>query len=395
MTSSAQQPPTPQRAGTGSDDEETTTAAATAAEPKPKPKPQPKAEAETEPTKSEPEPTKSEAKAKAEPAAETETESEETAGHGESGVTSGAEPEPEADPGATTAAKSRLPALVRTVSATAIGKPQRRTGPVGRPGRAVLAGAAVAGALLVSVPLLTLGGDDDKDRKTSASAGTVLGGDEQEAPGEFAQTAPDTGSEDDEKKADASGKPKKPAKEAVASAPSKNDAEKDKSKDDGKKTRTQKQRSEKQSDGTKSEGTKDTPKKAAPGLTLSAPVSFRSHLSGRCIDVPGSDFSDGKQLHMWDCNGAPAQKFQFASDGTIRIQGKCLDVANANFNDRTAIQIAWCNGADAQKFALNASHDLVNTVVGKCVDINGSNRDNRAPLELWGCTGRDNQKWSV
>lgn len=130
-------------------------------------------------------------------------------------------------------------------------------------------------------------------------------------------------------------------------------------------------------------------------MTFSAPVSIRSHLSGRCVDVPNADFTDGKKLIVWDCNNGAAQRWRFASDGTIRINGMCLDVANANFNDGTPIQIAWCSGNIAQKFVVNEAHDLVNTVVGKCVDIKDNNTGNGAALQLWTCAGTDNQKWSV
>ncbi|PWS42489.1 hypothetical protein DKT74_21905, partial [Streptomyces sp. ZEA17I] len=46
------------------------------------------------------------------------------------------EAEGDTDPSASAAAQSRLPALVKTMSATAIGKPQPEAGPVGRPGKA-------------------------------------------------------------------------------------------------------------------------------------------------------------------------------------------------------------------------------------------------------------------
>lgn len=108
-----------------------------------------------------------------------------------------------------------------------------------------------------------------------------------------------------------------------------------------------------------------------------------------------ANFSDGTKLMMWDCNNGPAQQWQFASDGTVRIHGLCLDVANADFTPGTPMQIARCSGNDAQKFVLNEAHDLVNTVVGKCVDIKGSNPDNKAPVQLWTCNGADAQKWSV
>jgi hypothetical protein len=324
--------------------------------------------------------------AEAEPDARTETdEAEKTAAPDRT-----AEPDAESDPGAAAAAKSRLPALVRTMTATAIDRPQQEARPVGRPGRAVLAGAAVAGALLVSVPLLMLGGNDDKDRKGPASAGTVLGGEAQEAPGEFAAATPGTSSPDADAKD--SGDKKKPGKTSSASASAAAKAP-DRS---GSKDTEKKKQPRKRAGGTGTDSGKDQSAKAGSGVTLGAPVSLHSHLSGRCVDVPDGDFSDGKQLVVWDCNGSAAQKWQFASDGTVRTKGGlCLDVAGANYNDGTPIQIAWCSDNNAQKFTLNASHDLVNTVVGKCVDIRDNNRGNGAQLQLWSCAGTDNQKWSV
>ncbi|MFI8162119.1 ricin-type beta-trefoil lectin domain protein [Streptomyces microflavus] len=316
-------------------------------------------------------------------------------------------PDSDPDPSASAAAQSRLPALVRTMSATAIGQPQQEAGPVGRPGKAALAGAAVVGALLVSVPFLVLAGNNDDGPKqtNAAAAGTVLDGSGQEAPGEFAVTAPETSaSAEDEngKKGEKSkdgepetaGNPVPVIPPAAAPSGGGKDAPK---KEAAPKTPPKKADSPKAQPKKAVGGAKNQPAKAGPAVTFSGPVSFRSHLSGRCLDVPGHNFNDGQPLFMWDCNGADAQKWRFASDGTIRAKDKCLDVANANFNNGSRIQLAWCNGSAAQKFALNGAHDLVNTVVGKCVDIPNHSRG-RGPetyLILWECTGLDNQKWSV
>ncbi|MGW1297571.1 ricin-type beta-trefoil lectin domain protein [Streptomyces sp. NPDC002533] len=311
----------------------------------------------------------------------------------------------ETDPSASAAAQSRLPALVRTMTATAIGQPQQEAGPVGRPGKAALAGAAVVGALLVSVPFLVLAGnnDDGPERTKAAGAGTVLDGSGPEAPGEFAVTAPETGApaedgkkgeEKDEAKPEKVGNPVPaipPADGGQAEA-----KQGDGPKDPPKKADSAKEKS-KEKPETASGGGKNQPAKAQPAVTFSGPVSFRSHLSGRCLDVPGHNFNDGQPLFMWDCNGADAQKWRFGSDGTIRARDKCLDVANANFANGSRIQLAWCNGSAAQKFTLNGAHDLVNTVVGKCVDIpnHSKGKGPETYLILWECTGLDNQKWST
>ncbi|MGQ4715731.1 ricin-type beta-trefoil lectin domain protein [Streptomyces anulatus] len=310
-----------------------------------------------------------------------------------------AAPDSETDPSASAAAQSRLPALVRTMTATAIGQPQQEAGPVGRPGRAALAGAAVVGAVLVSVPFLVLAGNNDEgpQQTNAAAAGTVLDGSGPEAPGEFAVTAPETSApaEDGKGKKDEA-KPEK-AGNPVPVVPSTDSGKEEPKKGDDSKDTAKKADSSEEQPEKESGGGKNQPAKAQPAVTFSGPVSFRSHLSGRCLDVPGHNFNDGQPLFMWDCNGADAQKWRFASDGTIRARDKCLDVANANFNNGSRIQLAWCNGADAQKFTLNGAHDLVNTAVGKCVDIpnHSKGRGPETYLILFDCTGNDNQKWST
>lgn len=401
-----------QHSGSEGEETATTAVAATAVEPEPEPAAvKTAAETGTRAAETPETPETAGTAGTAGTAPEGRTTAEPDAGSGpESGTAPGgsrSETDPEAEPGAAAAAKSRLPALVRSMTATAIDRPRQQAGQVGRPGKAALAGAAVAGALLVSVPFLVLVGNDDKAPKSAPAGGTVLGGGSQEAPGDFVVTKPEGGSPDDGGKDSA--EPGRPARNAPAGtsaqepsrAPAgnqgKDTAKKDTPRDERPKGDTgQKDQPAKSSGGDKaSSGGGDKPAGAPAGVTFSAPVSVRSHLSGRCIDVPGSDFGDGKRLWVWDCNNSSAQKLRFASDGTVRIKDKCLDVANANFNDGTPIQLAWCNGNAAQKFVLNGSHDLVNTVVGKCVDIVDNNRGNGAWLQLWSCGGTDNQKWSV
>jgi hypothetical protein len=294
------------------------------------------------------------------------------------------------------------------MTATAIDQP-RRAATVGRPGRAALAGAAVAGALLISVPFLVLGGDNSKDSKT-ATADTVLGGEQLEKPGDFALGPADNGLPgSDTTRSGRRGIPSKgdpagsstPSQQASSNKSEKGAGTGNKpDQTDVNNTRDDDQSAETGQSGNgaaHSNGTQSQPRTQprAQGPTLSSPMSLRSHLSGRCIDVPGSDFRDGRPLWVQDCNNAASQKFQVASDGTLRIKGLCMDVANANYNNGTPIQIARCNGGPAQKFRLNQAHDLVNTAVGKCVDIVDKNRSSGARLQLWSCNGADNQKWSA
>ncbi|MEV5196433.1 hypothetical protein AB0K86_28595 [Streptomyces clavifer] len=78
-----------------------------------------------------------------------------------------------------------------TATATGTGAPARKE--VGRPGKALLAAAAIAGVLLVSIPFLILVGDDGDGGRPGASEapGTLLGGGGTDAPGSFTAASPD------------------------------------------------------------------------------------------------------------------------------------------------------------------------------------------------------------
>ncbi|MGW1274666.1 RICIN domain-containing protein, partial [Streptomyces sp. NPDC002491] len=63
--------------------------------------------------------------------------------------------------------------------------------PAGRPHKSLLAGAAIAGALLLAVPFLVGGGDDqERTRSAGADAGTVLGSPDEGGYGAIGSASP-------------------------------------------------------------------------------------------------------------------------------------------------------------------------------------------------------------
>jgi streptogrisin C len=136
---------------------------------------------------------------------------------------------------------------------------------------------------------------------------------------------------------------------------------------------------------------------AAYGLSLkttggSGAKEIVSNYHGKCIDVPSSNFVEGAQLQMWNCNGSSAQKWTFTG-GTVRAGGKCMDVAWGSTANGAAIQLANCSGHPAQQFVMSASGDLVSVLANKCVDIKEWNAASGARLQIWTCAGTANQKW--
>ena len=117
--------------------------------------------------------------------------------------------------------------------------------------------------------------------------------------------------------------------------------------------------------------------------------------AGKCIDIPGSNTTDGTQLQLWDCNGTGAQSWTFASDGTLRALGKCMDVPYGSTANGALIQLVGCNGNPAQQFVLSSAGDLVNPQANKCVDVLDFNSNSGAKLQQWDCAGTANQKWHI
>jgi streptogrisin C len=137
---------------------------------------------------------------------------------------------------------------------------------------------------------------------------------------------------------------------------------------------------------------------SAYGLSLTtsgggSTSSLISNWNGRCVDVPNSNFSDGVQLQMWDCNNTGAQKWTFVNGTLQTSNNKCMDVAWGSTADGAVVQIATCSGNAAQQWVLSAAGDLVNPQANKCLDITGWNGNSGALLETWTCTGGANQKW--
>jgi len=123
-----------------------------------------------------------------------------------------------------------------------------------------------------------------------------------------------------------------------------------------------------------------------PGSTVYNPNS------GKCLS--GSAGSDGTPLQLWTCNGNVNQQWTFASDGTIRTKGLCMDAAWGATADGTIVQIAYCSGNPAQQFALGSDGLIHAEQSGKCVDLWQGDSADGAAIKLYQCTGTWGQHWN-
>ncbi|MCF0094008.1 ricin-type beta-trefoil lectin domain protein [Micromonospora sp. NPDC049004] len=137
-------------------------------------------------------------------------------------------------------------------------------------------------------------------------------------------------------------------------------------------------------------GTSTPPPTTPPPATTS--FALASVASGRCLDVPQSNTTNGTQPVIWDCNGAANQRWTLNGQ-TLQALGKCLD-APTNATAGSKAQIWDCNGGANQRWTLNSNGTISGAQSGLCLDVNNNGTANGTTVLLWTCTGAANQRWT-
>lgn len=109
--------------------------------------------------------------------------------------------------------------------------------------------------------------------------------------------------------------------------------------------------------------------------------------SGKCIDVPNSNYADGQALQLFDCNGTNAQKITWEpTTGEIKSHnGKCVDVAASNSNNGTVVQLWACNGSAAQRWIPGNGGFRTALNTNRCLDLSGNGTANGTRVQIWDC----------
>lgn len=144
-----------------------------------------------------------------------------------------------------------------------------------------------------------------------------------------------------------------------------------------------------------------TPEPATKGLV--GPGTLQT-LGDKCVDVLGSDTTDGTPVIYFRCTGNANQDWTFEEfgifSGQYLIKGigdKCLRPGAVGQSGFTQAVIGSCESTDAL-FVRNGNFpdqfriQHVNT--GQCLDLLGSDTDDFTPIILFQCTGSANQDWT-
>ncbi|MET9446784.1 non-reducing end alpha-L-arabinofuranosidase family hydrolase [Streptomyces cinerochromogenes] len=117
--------------------------------------------------------------------------------------------------------------------------------------------------------------------------------------------------------------------------------------------------------------------------------------SGRCLDVPGADQTDGTYLQIYDCWGGTNQQWTLTDGNQLTVYGnKCLDVPGHATAPGTRVQIWTCSGGANQQWRVNSDGTVVGVESGLCLEVTGAGTANSTAVDIWTCNGASNQKWT-
>lgn len=138
------------------------------------------------------------------------------------------------------------------------------------------------------------------------------------------------------------------------------------------------------------------------------PSTIVSQSSGKCLDLPGGDTTNGAQLWMWDCYGGPTQQFAFQNGNLVYGPDptKCVDLLGGDTTNGNALGLWDCNGNyDSQDWMFDGKikggdrHEgTIHLAKGpykiKAVSCMGASTAIGGPVYIWDCDSEDvTQTW--
>ncbi|AQW46709.1 non-reducing end alpha-L-arabinofuranosidase family hydrolase [Streptomyces violaceusniger] len=123
--------------------------------------------------------------------------------------------------------------------------------------------------------------------------------------------------------------------------------------------------------------------------------ALRGGGSGRCLDVPNANQTDGTSLQLWDCSSGTNQQWTRTDSSQLTVFGnKCLDVPGHATTAGTRVQIWTCSGGANQEWRVNSDGTIVGVESGLCLDVSGAGTVNGTAVQIRTCNGGSNQKWT-
>jgi hypothetical protein len=135
------------------------------------------------------------------------------------------------------------------------------------------------------------------------------------------------------------------------------------------------------------------PCRGAPWEAWTLPASpVMSGVTGKCAQVLGGS---GAAVAISGCDGSAAQKFTLGLDGTIRAGGKCLSISGNSDDDGTPVQMSRCGATSRQVFQVGEFGMLQNPGSRKCLADPGDAAANGTRLVISDCYGLPGEIWAL
>jgi hypothetical protein len=124
-----------------------------------------------------------------------------------------------------------------------------------------------------------------------------------------------------------------------------------------------------------------------PDASTKQTMLFKSD-TDKCVDIPGSDMTNGNKIQIWDCSNNKNQMWYF--DGLYIRSGindqKCLDIPGGDYTNGNKLDLWDCNGLSNQQFKGGGAYQWESVASpGKCIDLYGGDSTNGKLLEIWDC----------
>ncbi|MCX4684450.1 RICIN domain-containing protein [Kitasatospora purpeofusca] len=134
-----------------------------------------------------------------------------------------------------------------------------------------------------------------------------------------------------------------------------------------------------------------------------ASVSMHSaQVDWLCADAEGGPHN-GTELTVYGCWNTNNQRFNFASDGTVRNGSFCMSTRDNALENGTRVVLALCTGGAGQKWSMRPDGRLFIPATvndgspgGKCLELPGWATEQGTRLGIWDCPAlQGNQRWTL
>ncbi|HEX8107440.1 MAG TPA: glycosyl hydrolase [Kofleriaceae bacterium] len=132
--------------------------------------------------------------------------------------------------------------------------------------------------------------------------------------------------------------------------------------------------------------------------------TIHTAVSGKCLEVPGSNTADGAPLQEWSCNDTQAQIFEVTQLGggfykLVNVNSKkSLDIRNASTQENAPLQQWGYGGGENQQFQIvdrgGGKFSLHPRHTGMALDVFFGRADDGTPIVQYPWSGRNNQLWT-